>query len=112
MNIEDFKKNFRIYSQFAPTVFQSTIDGKRYAIAMNSKWIEIPEEMTYQDVHEGWVKPEKPEPIPAKITKKVISRKKEFIVTFTDRWNCTCSTFKSNKKCIHLEEVKKDFQNV
>lgn len=110
MDIEEFKKNFRIHSQFAPTVFQSAVDGKRWAIAIGSPWIEIPAEMTYHDVHERWVKPEKPKPVEAKIVKKVISRKKEFIVTLTDKWNCTCSTFKTKKKCIHLDEVKKNLK--
>lgn len=110
MNIEEFKKNFRIHSQFAPTVFQSAIDGKRYAIAIGAKWIEIPAEMTYQDVHDRWIKPEKPKPIEPKIIRKVISRKKEYTVTFTNKWNCTCSTFKTKKKCLHLDEVKKSLE--
>lgn len=49
---------FRIVSPFAPTVVRA-LDGRRYAVAIGSPWIEIPEEMTSGDVHAGWVKPER-----------------------------------------------------
>lgn len=50
--------DFRIVSPFAPTVVRG-LDGKRYAIAIGSPWIEIPEDMTTQQVHAGWVRPER-----------------------------------------------------
>lgn len=109
LDIKEFKKNFKIHSYFAPIVF-SSVNGKKYAVAIGSPWIEIPNEMTSQDVHAAWVKIEKAKEVevPAKITKKIISRKKEFIVTFTNKWNCTCSTFKTKRKCTHIDQVKKE----
>ena len=108
MNIENFKENFKIISPFAPIVFTG-LDGRKWAIAMGSPWIEIPSDFTIDDVMSKWEKPKKPEPVKPVFVKKVISRKKEFIVTLTNKWSCTCSGFKSKKTCTHLEEAKNEY---
>ncbi len=103
---EEFKKNFKIYSPFAPTLFTS-MSGQKYAIAIGSPWLEVPDEMTLEDVHNSWIKPQK-KVIEPKVKKMVISRKKEFIVTLTDKWRCTCSSFKTKRKCLHIDQVKSE----
>lgn len=109
MTSSEFKKNFKIYSHFAPTVFTSHLSGKKWAIAIGSPWIEIPSDMTQQEVHAGWVKLKKEEVKP-QFEQVVISRKKEFVVQFTDKWKCSCSSYKSKKTCLHIEQVKSELK--
>ena len=45
---------FTIEGWFPPIKFTSLIDGKTYAVC-GSKWIEIHESMTYDDILKGWV---------------------------------------------------------
>lgn len=103
-------QEFKIVSPFAPIVFKG-LDGRNWAIAMGSPWIEIPSDWTIDDVMSKWEKPKKPEPVKPKFVKKVVSRKKEFIVTLANKWSCTCSSFKTKKNCQHLEEVKNEYYN-
>ena len=107
----DFKNSFSIESYFAPTTVISTIDGQKYAIAIGSNWIPIPDEMTNQDVHEKWVR--KNFNNEKSVIKKVkaLRGKGEFTVTFGKKWECTCSTFKSRKKCGHIDIVKEELKN-
>ncbi len=66
--------DFRIVSPFAPTVIRA-LDGRRYAIAIGSPWIEIPEEMTVNEVHAGWVKPER-RVAPAETKRKYVTKRR------------------------------------
>jgi hypothetical protein len=113
MTIAEFKSDFKIEGYFPPITFTSTLDGQKYAIC-GSNWIPIPTEMTHQEVHERWVKKEFKKPEPNQIEKIVTASrgKTEYRVTFNDKWNCTCSSFKFRRKeCKHIESVKLELRN-
>ena len=111
--LQEFKDNFKILSYWAPTTFKSTIDGQKFAIAIGCPWIPIPNDMTLDEVHERWIKKEFPKPKENKIVIKVpASRgKTEYTVSFSDKWNCTCSAFKFKKNCKHIDSVKLELKN-
>ena len=62
--------NFKIEGWFPPIKFNSIVDGKTYAVC-GSKWIEIPEDMTYDEILKGWICTAK---IAEKVDKKIYKK--------------------------------------
>lgn len=106
--LQKFKDNFKVEGYFAPTVFQSLLDDRRYCLCMGNPWIEIPDEMTTQEVHDRWVKRISVKPkTEFETTIKSSKGKTEYKVSFTDKkWNCSCSGFKFRGRCSHIDEAK------
>lgn len=98
-----------IRSAFAPTLFTSAIDGRKWMIAIGQPWIEVPKDTTRTEVHKAWI-PIVKQKVEPKLVKKVLSRGKQFTVTLADKWSCSCSTFKTKRKCLHIEQVKAEIK--
>jgi hypothetical protein len=109
-----FKKHFSIEGHLHPTIIRSVINDKRYAVC-GGTWIEIPEDMTFQDVQDGWIKPKsKSESIPM-ISQKVESSKgkKSYTVSHNNgHWSCTCSGYGFRKKCSHIDKLKSEYESI
>ena len=109
---KDFKKNFKIEGVLPPTIFKS-IHGETYACS-GSLWIEIPSDMTLDEVYKGYTKETIKKIEPKDIQTEVLSSKgdKKYKVQFKNgQWNCNCSGFGFRKKCAHIEKVKKELKN-
>lgn len=106
--LQKFKDNFKVEGHFAPTVFQSTIDSKKYCLCIGNPWIEIPDEMTMKEVHDRWIKKEfRKSKTEFETMIKSSKGKTEYKITFTDKkWNCSCSGFKFRGRCSHIDEAK------
>lgn len=110
---------FKIEGPYPPTIIRSFVDGKRYAIS--GVWVEIPEDMTYEEVYAGWVntckraKENKVQyPISRKRFFKVLSSKrdKNYVVKL-DRgfYSCTCVGYDFRRDCTHIKQVKEYIKN-
>jgi hypothetical protein len=107
IELEQFKSNFKIESYWAPTTFISPIDNQKYAIAMGTPWVPIPHDMTSQEVHDKWIKKTFIKPTNKIEVKVPATRGKTlYTVSFSTKWNCTCSGFRFKGSCKHLEIVK------
>lgn len=112
MDKEDFKKNFKIEGIYHPTIFRSIVSDKVYAVS-GGNWVEIPPDMTFEEVQRGWVNTmPKPKKAP-EISKKIESSRGKGSYTVSHKngaWSCTCSGFGYRRKCSHIDKLKKEYE--
>lgn len=105
------KPHYAMTALYPPTVIDSVISNKRYAVS-GSQWIEVGPEVTQQMVQAVWT-PLHPRGVQdnAKVKEHIIVSKssgKTYSVTQDgNRWSCSCPAFGFRRSCKHIEEAKK-----
>jgi hypothetical protein len=101
---------YAMKTHYPPGIIQSSVDGKRYAVA-GSTWLEIGPEVTQKELQEAWT-PLKAKTVQPKIETKHFTVKSsrpgvEYNVTqFGEYWSCSCPGFEFYKKCKHITQQK------
>ena len=76
--------DFKIEGWFPPCIVKSHVDGVKYACC-GSNWVEIPDEMTMEEVMKGWIctapaiVPKEIKKVPKRLTKKQLSESFDII---------------------------------
>ena len=101
--------SFKIEGWFPPASFISPISGVRYAVC-GSNWVEIPADMSSEDIMAGWICTAKASAPKAPMYPKRMT-KKQLLDNFTEKFkpiqNKVTKTPKALQPLLFAEPVKK-----
>lgn len=105
-----------IVSLYPPTVINSVVSGKRYAIfggmKVGSGWYEVPADFTIEDARKHWKKMTFENSTNVKDNTWEVANSKGngfYTVSVVDNvWSCSCVGFTYHRDCKHIKQKKND----
>ena len=92
-----------------PPMLYTDMRGQKWAVS-GQHWVEVPEDMTLDRVHEYMVVDDRftPAQLVEVLTYEAQGSKGDTYMVTNDRgnWTCTCAGFGFRRRCRHISEIK------